>query len=247
MTCSQGAHRVCGECLAVKVGTLADSRVAFTAEGHLQCRKCTGQACEGELFAHEVVAKTQHDPEAGRRFLKASQQHAAEAAKAVSAREVEELQKRLLEVTKRSGSEAEAVDAHRSLVEELNVKRCPWCLADCREDAHRHVASCTRNPRRLSVSETEAKFRQHEAEEERMRVRYVRGNVPWGQRAVWEKANGLPAIREARMQWTDVEAETGMGWQGGASGNKVRMGGVKVVHQWWVRRDRWTRRVTLDL
>lgn len=229
---------MCSDCLALKVGTLAESRAASTPAGDLRCRDCTGLECMGAFSAAAVMAKLPGD-EDRRGFLDASRRHAAEAEQAERARELEELRSRIVELEAAGGPEA--VAAHCKLLqEELNVIRCPrckraamvgdfqacmaltctraeggcgafmcrWCLGECGEDAHHHVAHCTRNPRRPDLFGTEAMFREQErALHRRKALAYLVRKVPDElRRAVWEAAEGLFAIREARLQWADVEA-----------------------------------------
>ena len=262
VACNQGTHPVCADCLGLMVSTLAQSCMLLDASGDVKCRGCTGQACEGVLKAGEVATALQENRAQQQHFLNASRRHAAEAERALRAREVEELRGRILELDARGG--AEAVDAHRKLVEEeLNVMRCPrcrraaemvdftacmallwpkreggcgaaicaWCLADCGEDAHRHVANCACNPRKPSVGGTEADFRKHEAAEQRRRaLAYLAHKVPAGlRRAVWDAVKGLPAIREVGLQWADVDGEsasTGNGEAGGAGNGEAASSGA---------------------
>lgn len=235
--CTGAAHCVCGDCLAGKVATLAENRAAFNAAGDLKCRDCTGQACDGVFECTVVVEKLPEKGAIAMFFAAARRHAAdverEERAKELEelrrlAREGEtkdsekavdayrKLVEEELNVMRCPRCERPATvgDFQRCMAlwcapadGGCGVHLCGWCLEDCGEDAHAHVAGCARNPRRPNLFGREEEFRAQEREEHRRRVvAFQSERVPAHlRRGVWDQVSRLPAVREAGVRWADVQ------------------------------------------
>lgn len=76
VACSEGRHRLCGDCLASVVRAVTADPGVFTDEGHLPCARCAATECDG-VFPEDTVVFQLGSEDVRRCFLDAIRRHAA--------------------------------------------------------------------------------------------------------------------------------------------------------------------------